>query len=242
MSKILGKNFKYSIDYDYDTQYSCEDSGCIQEGICRCGVIYDSKINSVDMDAIGGDIYAEYFDNSVSTKRDNNISSIVFGVDKEINIYTIDRVLRHFKIWDQTNWEIGIEGGYYGQELGDITIINSVASEIESCLDIAFSIDELNGRIEYLLGLEYGHLLPELTGCEYEVIDINREDIIYGNEDHYEKVKSKKLDHYLDSNYDGIRGIVILKERKAGNQWRLLDGYHRCSSTKKDKVKVLKAY
>lgn len=242
MSKLLNKNFSYSIDYNYNTQYSCEYSGCDEEGICRCGMICDEHINSIEVDAIVGDIYAEYFDNSLSTKRNNNINSIIFGITKEIDLYTIDRVLRHFKIWETNNWEMEIEGGYYGQEMGDITLIDSVAKEIESHLDIVFSIDDLSGRIEYLLGLEYGHLLPELTGCKYEVIEVDKKDIIFGSEGHYEKVKYKKLDHYLDPKYHGIRGIVLLKERKAGNQWRLLDGYHRCASTQKDKVKVLKAY
>ena len=98
MSKLLNKNFSYSIDYDFNTQYSCEDSGC--GDICRCGTIYDEHINSIDFNAIVGDIYSEYFDNSVSTKRDNSINSIIFGITKDIDLYTIDRVLRHFKIWE----------------------------------------------------------------------------------------------------------------------------------------------
>lgn len=242
MSKLIDKDFKYSIDYDYNTQYSCEESGCNEEGICRCGTIYDQCINTVDVSDIVGQIYSEYFDNSISTKRDNNINSILYGITKDIDLYTIDRIVRHFKLWEPYNWDMEIEGGYYGQEMGDITILPNITKKIESNLDIAFSIDNLSGRIEYLLGLEYGRLLPELVGCKYEIIEVNKEDIIFGSEGHYEKVKYKKLDHYLDSNYNGIRGVVLLKERKAGNKFRLIDGYHRCSSTQKDKVKVLRAY
>ena len=65
MSKLIDRDFKYSIDYDYNTQYSCEDSGCNEEGICRCGMICDEHINSIEVDVIVGDIYAEYFDNSM---------------------------------------------------------------------------------------------------------------------------------------------------------------------------------
>ena len=240
MSKLLNKNFSYSINYDYRTRYSCDDSGC--DMICRCGTIYDEHINSIDFDAIVGEVYSEYFDNSISTKRDNSINAIIFGITKEIDLYTIDRVLRHFKIWENNNWLLKVEGGYYGQEMGDITLIDSVAEQIESNLDIAFSIEDLSGRIEYLLGLEYGELLSVLDGRKYEIIEVDKKDIIFDSDGHYEKVKYKKLDHYLDSNYNGIRGIVLLKERKVGDQWRLLDGYHRCVSTQKDKVKVLKAY
>jgi len=242
MSKLIDRDFKYSIDYDYNTQYSCEDSGCNEEGICRCGMICDEHINSIEVDVIVGDIYAEYFDNSISTKRDNSINAILFGITKEVDLYTIDRIVRHFKLWESHNWKMVIEGGYYGQEMGGITLTSLVAKEVESHLDIAFSIDDLSGRIEYLLGLEYGHLLPELVGCKYEIIEVNKEDIIFGSDGHYEKVKYKKLNHYLDPKYHGIRGVVILKERKVGDQWRLIDGYHRCTSTQKDKVKVLRAY
>ena len=249
MSKLLNKNFSYSIDYDFHTQYSCEDSGCDVENICRCGTIYDEHINSIDFNAIVGDIYSEYFDNSVSTKRDNSINSIIFGITKDIDLYTIDRVLRHFKIWENFNWEMEIDEGYYGQEMGDIVLKKSLSKEIEFHLDTAFSIDDLSGRIEYLLGLEYGHLLPELVGCKYEVIVVNKSDIISeslfrerGIDGVYRRIKNKKFTFYSDSNYSGIRGIVSLKERKVGNQWRLIDGHHRCSSTQKDKVKVLKAY
>jgi hypothetical protein len=242
MSKLLNKDFTHSIDVNYNYEYSCEDSGCDVEGICRCGTIYDECIRSVEVDVIVGDIYSEYFDNSISTMRDNSINSILFGITKEIDLYTIDRILRHFKIWETHNWEIEIDGGYYGQEMNGVIMKKELAEKIEFHLDTAFSIDDLSGRIEYLLGLEYGHLLPSLAGCKYEVIEVNKEDIIFGSDGHYEKVKYKKLNHYLDPKYHGIRGVVILKERKSGDKWRLIDGYHRCTSTQKDKVKVLKAY
>jgi hypothetical protein len=242
MSVIVGKNFSYSVDYTYNTQYSCKESGCDWEGICRCGTIYDEHIKSVDIQAVVGDIYSEYFDNTLSTERDNKLNSVLNGISKEINIYTIDRIVRHFDVQNSLNWEIEVEGGYYGQEIGDVIISDEIARKIEQYLEIAFSIDDLSGRIEYLLGLEYGHLLPELVGKKYEVISVDKKDLIFGSEGHYKKVKNKKLDHYSDYNYDGIRGIVIEKERKAGNQFRLIDGYHRCSATKRDKVKVLKAF
>lgn len=240
MSKLKNKDFRYSVNYDYDTQYSCYESGC--DSICRCGTIYNTTVTDVYIESIVSDIYSVYFDNSLSTKRDNKINEVLFGVTKEIDIYTIDRIIRHFKVYEPDRWEVGVEGGYYGDEIGDITLLNSVAQYIEDSLDIAFSINDLSGRIEYLVGLEYGHLLPELEGCSYEIINVDKSDIIFGSDGHYQKVKTKKLDHYIDSKYHGIRGIVIEKDRKVGSKFRLIDGYHRCTASTGSKVRVLKAY
>ena len=242
MSVIVDKNFRWVVDCDYNTQYSCRESGCDSEGICRCGTIYDEVITNVDVDVIVGEIYATYFDNSLSTERNNKLNSILNGISKEIDLYTIDRIVRHHKIFDTNVWEIHVTGGYYGQEVDMITLDTRVATKIETDLDIAFSIDDLSTRIEFLIRLEYGHLLPELEGCSYELIQIERDNIIFGSEGHYQKVKEKKLDHYLDPKYMGIRGIVLKRERKAGDQWRLIDGYHRCSASRRDKIKVLRAF
>ena len=243
MSVIVDKDFRWSgVEYDYNTQYSCRDSGCDEEGICRCGTIYDEVITSVNVGDVVGEIYAAYFDNSLSTERNNKLNSILNGISKEIDLYTIDRIVRHHKIFDTNLWDIHVTGGYYGQEIDMVTLDPGVARQIERDLEIAFSIEDLSGRIEFLIGLEYGHLLPELEGCSYEVIEIDRDKIIFGSEGHYQKVKEKKLDHYLDTKYMGIRGIVLKRERKAGDQWRLIDGYHRCSASRKDKVKVLRAF
>lgn len=242
MSVIVNKDFKYSVDYIHNTQYYCNESGCDEEGICRCGTIYDETIKSVDVPSVVGSIYSDYFDNSLSTQRDNKINAIINGISQEINTYTIDRIVRHFKVYDPNNWEINIECGYYGQEIGDIILRTDIAKQIEYHLGIAFSIEDLSDRVEYLLGLEYGHLLPELSGKKYQVVEVDKDSLIFGSDGHYQKVKEQKLDHYSDYNYSGVRGIVIEKERKVGNQFRLIDGYHRCSATKKDKVKVLKAF
>ena len=45
-------NFQYIIDFDYNYEYSCEDSGCNSEGICRCGRIYEEKIKFVNINKL----------------------------------------------------------------------------------------------------------------------------------------------------------------------------------------------
>jgi hypothetical protein len=181
------------------------------------------------------EIHANYFDNTLATKRNSTINNILGGVSKEIDIYTIDRILRINKVYEPTNWEVQVCGGYYGQEIDDIILDDSIARKVEDQLDKAFDIIDLTERIEYLLMLEYGELLPSLQGCKYSVETVERDSIIFGSDEHYRKVNSKNLEHYSDKKYQGIRGIVLVK----GDKFRLIDGYHRSSTSENRTIKLL---
>jgi hypothetical protein len=181
------------------------------------------------------EIHANYFDNTLATKRNSTINNILGGVSKEIDIYTIDRILRINKVYEPTNWEVQVCGGYYGQEIDDIILDDSVARKVEEQLDKAFDIIDLTERIEYLLMLEYGKILPELKDRKYSIETIERDSIIFGSDEHYRKVNTKSLDHYSDRNYTGIRGIALSKNDK----FRLIDGYHRSSTSENRTIKLV---
>lgn len=232
---ILGRSFKYCTDYDYDNHRDCSHHGCDDEGICRCGTIENAHIISVNIPSMVDEIYSEYFDNSLATKRNSTINSILGGVSKEIDIYTIDRILRINGAWEPSNWDIQICGGYYGQEIDDILLEDSIARKIEDQINEALSIIDLTSRIEYLLKLEYGEVLPALQGRQYSIEMVERDSIIFGSDEHYRKVNTKNLDHYSDKNYEGIRGIALVKD----NKFRLIDGYHRSSTSENIKIQLL---
>lgn len=226
------------VDIDYQTEYDCQNSGCNDEGICRCGTIYDAVVTNVDVSQMVNLIYDDLFDNSTVTgKRENKLNQLLYGIGEDINRYTIDRILRKYKVWDPDYYSITVCGGYYGQEIEGTFISDNIASKIETELEIAFSIDDLVGRVEYLLGLEYGSLLPDLQHCQYEIIEIDKSEINFGSISHYSKVKKKDLEFYTDRNYKGIRGVVTFVNGK----YRLIDGYHRVHTTAGHKVKVLNA-
>ena len=234
MIEALRKDFKYSVSYDYDTEYSCEESGCNEEGICRCGCITNTYLDKVEVSSMTSTIYLEIFDNSISTKRHNAINSL-WGITEEVEKYTIDRILRINKIWKPEFWEINVTGGYYGQEIEDIVIVEHMVQKLNTQLEKAFGIDSLTERIEYLLELENGFILDELKDKSYVVSVIDIDDIIFPNKDHKKRVLIENLDHYSDKNYKGIRGIV----KKDGKKFKLIDGYHRLSKTENKLVKVL---
>lgn len=235
--KLSDIDFNYSgVECNYEHIYDCQSYGC--DSICRCGRIENTYIESIDIHKIVEVLYKNYIgDNDLSTQRDNKLKHILFGTGRELDIYTIDRVVRKYKLYDSESWEVDVVGGYYGEELNGILISSYIANKIEEELNIAFLIDELNGRVEYLLILEYGSLLPELEKCNYEITEVDKKDVIFGSKDHYDKVKLKDLTHYNEKNYDGIRGVVLEKDGKI----RVIDGYHRIHTSNGKSVKVLKA-
>jgi hypothetical protein len=231
---IIEEDFYWScglytnITIDYNRSYYCDEFGCDTK--CYCSKITDIKITDISIPNIVDHIYSKYFDNSLETKRDNKINSI-FGISKNIDIYTIDRVIRHYKLYNNENWDISVVKKYYGEEIEDVTIVKKVAKEIEEALNKAFSIINLKDRIEFLLKMEYGHILPELKDSTYDISLINKSDLIFP----IKELDSSKF--YSDSEYRGIRGLVT----KQADKWRLVDGYHRCSSTKSDRILVIKS-
>lgn len=234
MIETLRNDFKYMVSYDYDTIYSCEESGCNEEGICRCGHITNTYLNKVDVSAIVTNIYSEIFDNSISTKRHNAINSL-WGISEEIQKYTIDRILRVNKIWKPQFWDINVSGGYYGQEIDEVVLIEDMVLKINSQLESAFQIDNLTERVEYLLTSENGFILDDIKDKKYHISVIGIDDIIFSNTEHQRKIIIEELEHYSDRNYSGIRGVV----KKDGIKFKLIDGYHRLSKTENKLVKVL---
>lgn len=237
MKKLISNDYIYEdiVKWNYRTEYSCQKSGCDDEGICRCGTIVDAGVEGVNVSKFTDSIYLAYYGNDKSTKRDAKINTILFGTGKELDIYTIDRILRINRIWDPINWELEIVGGYYGQEINSVKLKEGLSKKIEHELNKALEINNINDRIEYLLNLEYGYILDELKGCEYSIGEVFINNIKIGSKKHLEKVKSEKLDHY--KGYNGIMGIVLFD----GVNYRLIDGYHRMTSNNKSYVKVIVA-
>jgi len=225
-------------DVDYRYEYDCANSGCDDEGICRCGTIHDEVVCSVDISAMTQKIYEEFFEQGKAAERNDAINKVLYGIGKDIDIYCIDRILRSRKVWEPQSWHIEISGGYYGQEIGPVYLKEHIADEIEDLMHEAFALGTLKEKVEFLLKLEYGKVLPELKGCRYEYETIEISEVIFGSEGHLNRVKNKALDFYSDRSYRGIRGIV----KRSGEKLRVIDGYHRISTTKFPKAMVLVAY
>ncbi len=244
-------NFHYNgVHENHDIVYDCENSGCQDEGICRCGFITNVYITNVDIPMISNIIYDDInsFGNSITKKRNVKLDLLLNGYGKDMDLYMIDRILRKWKVYDPNSWDVDICGGYYGQEIEDILLKQNICDELNSEIIKALSIEPLGERVEYLLKLEYNKILPELKESEWslEIVDLDK--IIFGSEHHVKKCK-KEIEKgsvkyrgyfYDDKNYNTvltklIRGVAI----KKGDNYRLIDGYHRCLSTGNNRVKLL---
>ena len=244
---ILHKNFSYSgVTAIYNSSYECDSWGCDKEGICRCGQISDCSISDINInmmvDSIYSDIYGDY---TKLSKRDEKLNQILNGYGKDFNIYTIDRILRIKKVYKNENWDIEITSGYYGQEVGDVTIKEDLAKELELLINRALEIEDISERVNFLLFLEYGSIHNKLIGVEYSIVEIDRDLIHYGSQSNkksaLKEIQNSLKNHYNDydskwiRNINNIMGIVVTDDK----MWRLIDGYHRCLSTNKKMVKVL---
>jgi hypothetical protein len=234
---ILEKDFSWATKLSYDTEYYCDEYGCNEERICRCSVISNAQVTGVRFSDLNKEIFDEYRDNSTITKRNNKLNSLLHNITYNIDWYTVNRILVANKLFLPQSWNINVFNGYYGQEIGEVTIEPELSIKIDTEVNNALEILDLQKRIEYLLTIEYGGVLPELKNCKWEEIEIDSDKIYYGNTRHRDNVLSKELDYYSDSQYKGIRGIVI---NKFGG-YQVIDGYHRCLSTKLSTVKVLRA-
>ncbi len=234
---ITGVNFSHFVNVEHDIEYSCEFSGCHEEGICRCGQIHNVVVKNLKFSDICKEIFDTYRENSLVNKRNSKINSVLHGITWDIDFYTVNRILVSNKLFLPQSWSPEIINGYYGQEIGDVLIESELAKKIDKEISAALDILDLSTRIEYLLELEYGGVLPELKNCSWEVIEIDKESLHYPSQRHKEIVLTKDLHFYTEPYYKGIRGIVVTKY----GGYKLVDGYHRCLASKSGEIKVLLA-
>ena len=98
-------NFLKFIKYKTRENYSCETSGCNEEGICRCSTIEEVFIESINTKRIAIDIFDRIEENTESNNRNKNLSQILWDYDYDyVNHYCIERILSINQIWHPSNW------------------------------------------------------------------------------------------------------------------------------------------
>ena len=145
--KMLKLDYTYSTNYDYHREHSCESSGCYDEGICRCCQIEDAYVNSIDLSSLTQEIYFQFIpENGKSRKRETRISEILYG-GPIVDQYCIYRILVINKVFDTGYWEVNICGGYYGQEIDDVTIDASLLFKINEQCEKLFQLETLSEKL-----------------------------------------------------------------------------------------------
>lgn len=233
---MLNNDFKLFIDYDYEIELNCS-SECNIDPIstCRCSKITNVSINDIDLPKICNEIYKIYFSDDKINERDYKLKKIIYGYDKQFDVYIIDRIIRFYQLWNRDSYDITIFNGYYGEEIESIVIKTNISSRISSKIEEVLKLDSIKKRLESLLDMEYGYIIPEMIDKEYEIKVISKSKIHFGNKKHHNSVKEKPLEFYSDRNYNGIRGIVY----QDGEDYRVIDGYHRIHTTNKTDILLI---
>jgi len=193
-------NCKYFFgEVDYETHNNC-DEFC--DPYCRCGKIYNAKMIQINYHTIAEEIL-DYLD-----CKDENI------------FYPLSKYVE--KIVTSDDFEILIDHGYYGEEIGEVIFDTSAANKL-----IEYAKTLMNKNPETLIteGLlqEHGYLLNRHN---YVTSVINHKmkllpflDKIIITNKNPDKEKIRRL--YMDNIFEGF--IVINDNGK----FKLIDGHHR---------------
>jgi len=230
-------NLRYVIDVDYHRSYPAGRCTC-ENDYCRCMVIDEDDVR-INTNSINAQTLLDLFiENKTQYKREKKINETLEGSD--INLYAIGRIIAINKLYDRNSYNVNISGGYYGEELDSVKIYSSIANKVQEEIKFILQMDTIKEKIEYLLCLEYDHLLDDLYGKNWKVIEVDKSEINIPNIQHYKNVPM--LDFYSDSNYNDIRCIIRETGVKVGKKYKLTDGYHRLKNTKKKTVKAILSY
>lgn len=206
LKNIFNLRYSNSVSYDYSTINDCGLNGCNIEEACRCGVIVDLKITSVNFSNVVNSIYSN-IENFNPNVKENEI----------LIKYGIEVIAKKNELYDKNNYEVNTVNGYYGEEIGNIDI-NS--SNFEKELLTFLKIKNNNNKIEYLLKLEYTEVLPEYKDKIWDTKTVPI-DKIKVNEDYIKRLKNEALG-YLTNICD--KTVLVKKE---GGFYKLIDGYHK---------------
>ena len=224
------------VEFKCRENFSCDISGCYEEGICRCSTIDEVEIVSIDIEKLTNKIFRDIYESNITQERDDKLVDLIWGYNpSQINKWCIDRVLIINRVYDKSNWTYTIQSGYYGEEVEDFYLVEDLFRKVEWQIEEILNIESLKDKVFYLLKLEYGEILEKLKDKEFSVeqVDINK--IIFPNSTHLNKVLKNSLSFYTD--YSLPKGIVLSRDEN----YYVIDGYHRLSASKAKKIYLIVA-
>ncbi len=213
---MVNNNFKSYLGFLYDRKYFCEQNGChFNKKSCDCSKIVNFRISSINLQEITDEIYLNRF----GDKRTKSINKLL-GINDILIIYSIDRIIRVNKIWNKYNWTPSIISGYYGEEIEEVKLSKKIYKKIKSEIDILAKVKSKTEIINFLLNIEYGHVLDKVKNYSYSYLKtISLSDINIGNREYLNGLNSNTY----ELNNTGIMGILY----SDGDRFGLIDGYHR---------------
>jgi hypothetical protein len=238
MSTKIENNFiRYGVKYSMEGYHRCEESGCVDEGICRCYTISNVNFLKVDLDSIISYIFSEYYSpKSDSYIREEKLNEILYSYNRLLDIYCINRILRINKVWEPKNWEFFWSSSYYGDEVDKACLVKSVFNSVICDLNKIDNLKSISEKISYLLTREYGYLIPGLADKKWKISQVSFDDIIFPQISHLSKVKKENKEIFETRTQ--IKGIC----KRDGDKLKVIDGYHRIWFSNSKIIKVIEIY
>jgi hypothetical protein len=169
----LTQNLVHDLMVDSDYRHDCENYGCNDEGICRCGRFEDVEVKQTLANA------AAAFKAMYGDSTDHFQEALWFGLFK-----------RFFR---SVEWAWQAEGDYYGEELVSI-IISSDGGLAKAAEE--FAALNTTEKIHYLLKLEYGYVLPQVAAVrEWQIMPTLN---LYVHTSSNRKLDSQAVEQYKD--------------------------------------------
>lgn len=223
LNEGIQNNFNYSgVEYEYDgTECNDSECGCQSGDYCRRNEYINLHVSEINIP----DIVAHLLEKS--NKKENPIET----KDLTFVNYCVDRLVRIYKCYEQSNWEILTRPGYYGEEIDCISF-----SDIDNLkLDIISLLNKApNKRIEFVLEKEYRYLIDSVKNKNWNIEEVPVSSIKVGNDEYRKKVESGFYEEH------NLPIGIYLKE---GDFYRIVDGYHRYVSIvggkKREKVEII---
>ncbi len=150
------------------------------------------------------------------------------GTSMLIFRYCIHRILTHFKIYLDSNWNKFTLDDYYSQEVSAIHLKPELSKVINENIDKLSSLSD-DKKIEHVLMLEHKRLISVATNKHWKICEIHSDDLIFTNKSLLQKCTNIE-GSYLKK-YNLPRGLCY----KTDNKYRVIDGYHRLAPMLDDK-------
>lgn len=196
------------VRYDYERRINGAEHAQWCDGICRCQVIEQVRIEGLNTE---------------------QAVKAIWPTAEPLTAYALERLLRTQALWEPQHWQPEIIKGYYGEEVGQIRLDWQKAAAIEAEAETLLALPA-NEQIERTLVLEYGYLLDELQGRDWTLRQIATEELVLGAEEHYRSLDTAAIERYR---YRRELPVALVIPRPDG-RYRVIDGYHRAAAALRD--------
>jgi hypothetical protein len=204
--RLASLQARYAVEYDYEYVTNCEEAGC--DSICRCGRYENLRTTSVNLEGLI----------EVQKQTGGKRLRFVHDTASTIEMYCIDRLLRLHKAYEPEKFSISVTGGYYGEEIDDITFEG--AHDLLPAINEILNLESDLQKIRKVLEAEYSFVLDVINECKNVEIEELALDGLVGNDEY---MRAKR-----GTQYEFAAGIPVgVVHRRPDGSPRLIDGYHR---------------